>query len=63
MLKIWNCRRSSLALIGMILLTALGVYLKVDTSGAIAMVVLSVAAANAGQAVGEKITSKPPKQD
>lgn len=56
--KLFQCRRSSLALIGMILLTALGAYLKVDTSGSIAMVVLSVAAANAGQAVGEKMVNK-----
>lgn len=63
MRKLWSCRRSMLALIGMLLMAGIGLYLKVDTSGAIAMVVLSVSAANAGQAIGEKITSKSPKPD
>lgn len=58
MLKIFKCRRSSLALVGMILMTALGAYLKVDVTGSLAMVVLAVAAANASQAIGEKVTAK-----
>jgi hypothetical protein len=38
----------------MILLVVLGIVNKVDTSGALATVVLAVAAANAAQAIGTK---------
>lgn len=54
MKKIFTCRRSSLALIGMFLLTALAVVNKVDTSGSIAAIVLAVAAANAYENKGNK---------
>lgn len=58
MWKIFKCRRSSLAVLGMVILAGLGAYLKVDTSGAIAMIVMGVAVSNAGQAVGESIIAK-----
>ena len=58
MKRIWSCRRSMLALIGMCLLTAMGCYLKTDVSGALATIILAVAASNAAQAVGEKMTTK-----
>lgn len=58
MLKIFSCRRSSIALIGMVLLSALGAYLKVDTSGSIAMIVMGIAAANASEAAVGKFTKK-----
>lgn len=63
MWKIFKCRRSSLALIGMVILAGLGAYLKVDTSGAIAMIVMGIAVSNAGQAVGESIATKKSPQD
>ena len=64
MLKIFRCRRSSLALIGMILITGLGAYLRVDVTGAISVICLSVAAANASQAIGEKLVEgKKPTQE
>ena len=55
MKKIFQCRRSSLALIGMCLLTFLGIRLQVDVSGSIAMIVMGIAAANAGEAAVGKI--------
>lgn len=58
MFKILRCRRSSLALIGMILLTVLGIHLRVDTSGAIAMVCMGVAAANASEGIVAKVKEK-----
>jgi hypothetical protein len=58
MWKIFKCRRSSLALLAMALLTGMGCYLKVDTSGAIAMIAMGVAASNASQAVGESFAAK-----
>ena len=54
MKKIWNCRRSMLALIGMGLLMAMAIVNKVDTSGAIATIVLAVSASNAYQGSKEK---------
>ena len=51
MLGIFRCRRSSIALIGMILLAGLGMYLKVDTSGSIAMIAMGVAAANSAEKI------------
>jgi hypothetical protein len=58
MFKLFKCRRSSLALIGMVLLTVLGIHLKVDTSGSIAMIIMGVAAANAGEGVASKVSKK-----
>ena len=64
MIKIFSCRRSSIALIGMLILLGLGMYLRVDTSGAISVICLSIAAANASQAIGEKFASnKTPKEE
>jgi len=50
MLKILNCRRSSLALIGMGLLTWIGLQNGTDVSLAIAGIVGGVAASNSWQA-------------
>ena len=58
MLKIFSCRRSSIALIGMCLTTFLGAYLHVDVTGALSVICLSVAAANSAQAIGEKFGEK-----
>jgi hypothetical protein len=52
MRKIFSCRRSSLALIGIVCLTALGVHVGTDISGiavAISGIVASVSASNAWQ--------------
>lgn len=49
MIKIFKCRRSSLALIGMTFLTYLGVKVGLDVSTAIGMVCMGVAGANAYQ--------------
>jgi hypothetical protein len=46
MRKIFSCRRSSIALIGMILLTALGIINGIDVSLAITGIVASIAGAN-----------------
>lgn len=58
MKKIWNCRRSMLALIGMVLLTAMSFINKIDTSGAIATIVLAVAAANGAESAYKSKNSK-----
>jgi len=49
MLKILQCRRSSLALIGMVLLTVIALKNDVDVSLALAGIVTAVAAANSYQ--------------
>lgn len=49
MKKIWDCRRSSLALIGMVIL-GIGLYFGKDTSSAIAAVCIGVAGANSYEA-------------
>lgn len=54
MKAIWYCRRSSLALIAMVLLTALGISKGYDVSIAIAGIVASVAAANSYERKGAK---------
>jgi len=46
MLSILKCRRSSMALLGMIILGA-GLFNGVDTSGAIAMISIGLSGANA----------------
>jgi hypothetical protein len=51
MIKVFKCRRSSLALIGMVLVTALGMVNHIDTSLAIASMAAAVAAANAAQSI------------
>lgn len=51
MLKLFKCRRSSLALIGMGLLTYLGIHNNLDVSLAIAGIIASVAGANSAEAV------------
>lgn len=56
MKKIFTCRRSSLALIGMVALFFLGLYKGLDVSMAISGIVLSVAGANAYE--GKKNDSK-----
>lgn len=48
MIKIWNCRRSSLALLGMVILGA-AMWSGHDTSGAIAMICIGVAGSNAAE--------------
>ena len=53
MKHIWNCRRSSLALLGMAILGA-GLFNGVDTSNAIAMICIGLAGANAYQKKGDK---------
>lgn len=56
MLKIFQCRRSSLALIGILCLTFLGAHVGMDISGiamAISTAIASVAASNAWQKRGE----------
>ena len=47
--KILNCRRSSLALIGMLLLTILGIFKQVDVASSIAAICMAVAVSNAYQ--------------
>jgi hypothetical protein len=47
--KILNCRRSSLALIGMLLLFIIAIQNKIDVSHSIAAICIGVAAANAHQ--------------
>lgn len=51
MIKIFKCRRSSLALIGMILLFALGFFKAIDVAGAISAITMAVAASNAYEKV------------
>jgi hypothetical protein len=52
MLKIFKCRRSSLALLGMACLTWIGLQKDTDVSLAIAGIVAGVAASNAYQKKG-----------
>lgn len=54
MKRLWTCRRSSIALIGMALLTVLGLVNKVDVSGALASICIGVAAANSAEAFKKK---------
>ena len=54
MKKIFECRRSSLALIGMMILGASLIWGKYDTSVAIAMICTGVAASNAYEKKGKK---------
>ncbi len=58
MKQIFSCRRSSLALIAMVILAGLSAYLKIDMSGSIAMIAMGVAVANAGQAAAAKFANK-----
>lgn len=53
MKKLFSCRRSSLALIGMVILGA-GMFSGVDTSNAIAAVCIGVAGANAFEKKGNE---------
>lgn len=48
-LKLVGCRRSVVAIIGMACCTAIAVVVGVDTSGAVAMICVGVAGANAAQ--------------
>ena len=48
MIAIFKCRRSSLALLGMVILGA-AMFSGTDTSGAIAMICIGVAGANAAE--------------
>jgi hypothetical protein len=56
MFKIFHCRRSSLALIGIICLTSLGLVKDVDVALAITGIVTAVAAANSWQKKGSRVT-------
>lgn len=56
MKKIFSCRRSSLGLIGMLLLFLIGILNKTDVSNSLAMICMGVAAANAYE--GKKNESK-----
>lgn len=47
MKQILNCRRSAIALIGMVLLFIIGIWNKADVAGSIAMICMGVAGANA----------------
>lgn len=51
MLRIFKCRRSSLALIAIGLLTFMAIHNGTDTSMSIATIVLAVAAANSTQGI------------
>ena len=53
MLRIFSCRRSSIALIGVSVLTFLGYTKGLDVSMAISGIVLAVAGSNAAQKIGE----------
>lgn len=58
MLKIFSCRRSSLALIGMVIL-GVAMWSGIDTSGAISMICIGVAGSNAAEkAMIEKFKEK-----
>lgn len=54
MIKIWNCRRSMLALIGMCLMTYLGVHNNLDVSMALAGVITAIAGSNAAESIFKK---------
>ena len=49
MMKIWTCRRSSIAVIAIAALTSIAIYKGMDTSSAIAAIALGIAGANAYQ--------------
>lgn len=49
MIKIFSCRRSSIALIGMLLLTIIGLKTGVDVSAPLAAICIGIAGANAYQ--------------
>lgn len=51
MTSIFKCRRTVTALFTITAIALLGAYLKVDTSGAAAMVAIALAGSNAAQAV------------
>lgn len=53
MIEIFKCRRSSLALIGMVILGA-AMWSGQDTSSAIAMICMGIAGANAYEKKGSK---------
>ena len=56
MLKVLESRRTVITLVCMFILLALGIYLHVDTSGAIAMVCMAVSASNASEGVAKHIS-------
>lgn len=61
---LFECRRTFLALIGILCITFLSYYLHIDMSGAIAMIVMGVAGANAAQgALETKFNSSKPSVD
>jgi hypothetical protein len=47
MIKLWKCRRSSLAVIGMLILAGLGAFKGMDVAMAISTICVGVAGANA----------------
>jgi hypothetical protein len=55
MLKIWNCRRSSIAVICILVLGILGYFKAMDVSMAISTIAIGVAGANAYE--GKKVQS------
>ncbi len=52
--KLWTCRRTFVSVLGMAACLALGLVNHFDTSNAIAVIAMGLAAANAGQAVMTK---------
>ena len=53
MMRILKCRRSSLALLGMIALSGISLFKGIDTSSAIAAICMGIAGANAYEAKRE----------
>lgn len=51
--KLYTCRRTLIAISGILACVAVTLITKVDTSGAIAMIVTAIAGANAAQGVFE----------
>jgi hypothetical protein len=51
---VWTCRRTFLAVLGMLGLFVLGLVNGSDVASSIAAVAIGLAAANAGEAVGSK---------
>ncbi len=54
MKKLFNCRRSLIAIFGISMITFLGIKNHIDTSVAISMICLGIAGANSAQGILEK---------
>jgi hypothetical protein len=59
MKSLWSCRRTFLATLAILCLTAIAMVKGTDTSMAIALASGAVAAANAAQAVMQKVSGPP----